>query len=66
MATIRRYELTDARWLVIEPLLSIKPPGSRGRPPKDHRQMLNGILWLARSGAAWRDVPERYGPWESV
>lgn len=40
--------------------------GRRGRPPKDNRQMLNAMVWLARSGAPWRDLPERYGPWESV
>ena len=66
MATIRRYEMTDEQWLVIEPLLPAQAVNSRGRPRKDDRLMLNGILWVARSGATWRDVPERYGPWESV
>ena len=37
-----------------------------GRPSKSHRVILNGIFWLARSGAPWREVPERYGPWRTV
>ena len=37
-----------------------------GRPPKDNRQMFNAILWLARSGSAWADIPERYGPHQTV
>jgi len=38
----------------------------QGRPPKANREMLNAILWIAKSGAAWRDLPERYGAWETV
>ncbi len=38
----------------------------RDRPPKDHRQIVNGLLWLLRTGAPWRDLPERYGPWQTV
>ena len=37
-----------------------------GRPGKDHRQVLNAILWVLRTGAPWRDLPERYGPWQTV
>src|SRR5262249_53180166 len=37
-----------------------------GRPAKDHRTVLNGILWALRTGAPWRDLPERYGPWRTV
>jgi transposase len=37
-----------------------------GRPRKDSRQILNGILWIARSKAAWRDLPERYGAWQTI
>ena len=36
-----------------------------GRRPRDRRQVINGIRWRIRAGAAWRDVPERYGPWET-
>jgi transposase len=54
-----RYDLTDFEWRVIEPLL---PNKSRGVPRVDDRRVLNGIFWVLRSGAPWRDLPERYGP----
>lgn len=47
-------------------LLPPENTGKPGRPSKDNRLMLNAMIWLARSGAAWRDLPERYGPWTSV
>lgn len=54
-----QYNLTDFEWRVIEPQLPIKP---RGVPRVDDRRVLNGIFWVLRSGAPWRDLPERYGP----
>lgn len=54
-----RYDLTDFEWRVIEPRLPDKP---RGVPRVDDRCVLNGIFWVLRSGAPWRDLPERYGP----
>lgn len=54
-----RYDLTDFEWRAIEPLLPNKP---RGVPRVDDRRVLNGIFWVLRSGAPWRDLPERYGP----
>jgi len=42
------------------------PRAKTGRPPKDNRIMFNAILWLAKSGAAWADIPERYGPYKTV
>jgi len=54
-----RYDLTDFEWRVIEPLLPNKP---RGVPRVDDRRVLNGIFWVLRSGAPWRDLPDRYGP----
>lgn len=54
-----RYDLTDFEWRVIEPLLPNKP---RGVPRVDDRRTLNGIFWVLRSGAPWRDLPDRYGP----
>jgi len=54
-----RYDLSDFEWRVIEPLLPNKP---RGVPRVDDRRVLNGIFWVLRSGAPWRDLPERYGP----
>ena len=61
-----RYDLTDEEFALVEPLL---PPERSGKPGKlygSHRVALNGIFSVLRSGAAWRDVPERYGPWSSV
>ena len=61
----RRYELQDWEWLAVEPLLPPQRP-ARGRPGRDHRTVLDAIFWLARSGAGWRDLPARFGPWASV
>ena len=60
-----RFDLTDARWAQLEPCL---PVGlRRGRPPiHPRRALIDGIRWRARVGAPWRDVPERYGPWQSI
>ncbi|MEU4818263.1 MULTISPECIES: IS5 family transposase [Micromonospora] len=60
---MRRGELTDEAWAVIAPLLP-EPGGARGRW-RDHRQVINGILWKLRTGAPWRDLPERFGPWKT-
>ncbi len=62
----RRYELTDQEWEQIADLFPKENTGRPGRPSKDNRTMLNAMVWLARSGAPWRDLPERYGPWETV
>lgn len=59
--TRQRFELTDEQWAKIEPLLPPQKPKS-GRPAVDHRRVINGILWIIRTGAPWRDLPERYGP----
>lgn len=58
-----RGELTDEAWEQIGPLLPSN--GRRGRQWTDHRRVINGILWRLRTGAPWRDVPERYGPWQT-
>lgn len=61
---VRRHELTDAQWRMIEPFL----PGN-GRPGgqwADHRRVINGVLFRARTGVPWPDLPERYGPWQTV
>ena len=61
---VRRRGLSDAEWARLRPLL---PDRARtGRPPKDHRPILDALLWLARTGVPWRDLPERYGPWQTV
>ena len=54
-----RYELSDYEWTAIKPMLPNKP---RGVPRVNDRRVLNGIFWVLRSGAPWRDLPENYGP----
>ncbi|MER6589631.1 MULTISPECIES: IS5 family transposase [Micromonospora] len=63
MPVVRRGELTDEAWAVIAPLLP-EAGGARGRW-RGHRQVINGILWKLRTGAPWRDLPERFGPWKT-
>ncbi|MFF5809844.1 IS5 family transposase [Streptomyces sp. NPDC012746] len=60
---MRRHELSDAEWEFVRPLL---PESLRGRKRLDDRRVLNGIVWKFRTGTAWRDVPERYGPWATL
>jgi transposase len=62
---IRRHELTDAQWARLEPLLPPQRPAT-GRPGKDHRTLINAMLWRLKTGAPWRDLPDRYGPWQTV
>jgi len=57
--------LTDEQWARLEPLLPPQKPRTE-RPSKDHRTIVNAILWIDRTGAPWRDLPEEYGPWRSV
>ncbi|MFB9717414.1 transposase [Planobispora longispora] len=58
----RRFDLTDAQWAVLQPLLPA--PTRSGRPPLfSERQLIGGIRWRARVGAPWRDVPDCYAPW---
>lgn len=59
---IRHYELTDAQYARIEHLLAGKP-GDVGRSTGNNREFLNAVLWIARSGAPWRDLPERFRNW---
>lgn len=62
----RRYEISDAEWEMVKDFLPSDQLKKQGRPPKPNRDMLNGILWIGKSGAPWRDLPERYGPWRTV
>ena len=62
---IKRYELSEPQWQRIEGLLPGKA-GDRGRTGSDNRLFVNGCLWVLRSGAHWRDLPERYGKWKTV
>lgn len=62
---MNRGDLTNSQWERLQPLLPPQQPKT-GRPAHDHRTMLNGILWILRTGVPWRDLPERYGPWRTV
>ena len=62
---VKRYELTPAQWERLAPLLPGKV-SDPGRSAADNRLFVNGVLWVLRSGAHWRDLPERYGKWKSV
>ncbi len=56
-----RYELSDYEWTAIKPMLPNKP---RGVPRANDRRVLNGIFWVLRSGAPWRDLPSSFGPYK--
>ena len=59
-----RGDLTDTEWRILNPLLPDR--GERGPAIADKRRTMNGILWVLRTGAPWRDLPERYGKWNSA
>jgi transposase len=59
-----RHRLTDREWEAIHGLF---PPKARtGRPPRDRRPIVDAILWILRTGAPWRDLPEEFGPWATA
>lgn len=65
MSPVKRYELTDKQWDRIQAIL----PGRSttvGVTAKDNRQFVHGVMWILRSGARWRDLPERYGDWKNT
>lgn len=63
---MERHAVTDDQWAFVEPLIP-QSTSTVGRPRSDARTMINGILWILRTGAPWRDLPEeRFGPWETV
>ena len=61
-----RFDLTDAEWTIIAPLLPGAEGSKHGRPRPDDRKVLNGIFFVLRTGTPWRDLPERYGPYTTV
>ena len=63
----RQEELTDEQWEIISPLIPPLPKreDGKGRPWKDSREVLNGIIWILRTGAGWEDMPERYPPYQT-
>jgi len=59
-----RHRLTDEQWELIADIFP--PPARTGRPQRDRREIVDGILWVLRTGAPWRDLPEEFGPWNTV
>jgi len=57
--------LTDEHWEQLKPLLPPQKPQT-GRPAVDHRLIVEGMLWVVRTGSSWRELPERFGPWSTV
>src|ERR1700746_3339606 len=62
---MKRHELSDQQWELLAPFFPPRPR-KRGGQWKDDRTLLNGIFWRLHTGAPWRDLPERYGPWQTV
>lgn len=62
---VRQGQVSDEFWAVVEPLLPCSA-GRRGRRWSDHRRVLEGICWRYRTGSPWRDVPEEFGPWQTL
>jgi transposase len=63
---MERHELSEAQWARLAPLLPPQHRAGRGRPAKDHRLIVNAILWRLATGVPWRDLPARYGSWRTV
>jgi transposase len=61
---VARREVSDEVWVVLEPLMPAV--SGRSRPWTDHRLAVEGMVWKYRTGAPWRDVPERFGKWNSI
>jgi transposase len=67
MTFLGRFELMDEEYEVLRPMLpQERVPHKAGHPWAGHRKILNGLLWCLRTGAPWRDIPERYGPWSTI
>lgn len=61
---MRRHELSDARWALVSELMPRDGrPGGRGH---NHRDVVNGLFWKLNTGVPWRDIPARYGPWQTI
>jgi transposase len=61
---LKRHDLTDAEWVVLEPLMPAHP--RQGHRWSDHRLVVDGVFHRVRTGTPWRDLPERFGPWQTV
>ena len=61
-----RHDISDEKWFIIGPMLAKVGTETRGRKRKDDRLMFNGILWILKTGAPWRDLHPEFGPWKTV
>jgi transposase len=61
---LRRHDLTDEQWLLLAPLMPAHP--RQGHRWHDHRLIMDGVFHRVRTGTPWRDLPERFGPWQTV
>jgi transposase len=61
---LKRHDLTDAQWALLEPLMPAQP--RQGHRWSDHRTVIDGVFHRTRTGMPWRDLPERFGPWQTV
>lgn len=61
-----RHNIPDELWQRLESLIRQPHKDPRGRPSKDPRLMFNGVIWILRTGAPWRDLPTEFGPWQTV
>ncbi len=62
---MKRHEFTDEQWALVKSHFPLSTART-GRPARDRRTLLNGIFWILATGAPWRDLPERFGPWQTV
>ena len=62
---VKRHEVSEEEWAILDSVIP-KSTAATGRPARDRREMLNGLLWILCTGSQWRDLPERFGPWETV
>lgn len=61
---MRRHELSDAQWALVSELMP--PTGRPGGRWRSHRDVVNGLFWKLDTGVPWRDIPARYGPWQTI
>ena len=62
---MKRHELTDEQWALVARHFQRRKRRT-GRPGREPRVLLNGVMWILATGSAWRDLPERFGPWQTV
>jgi transposase len=66
LLTMSRHDISDELWRRLEPHVHPQRADPRGRPNADTRRILNGVIWVLRTGAPWRDLPDEFGPWQTV